>query len=68
MEYFCDNPECVAHVMVEDGRTSLRLSMSILLNYKELHRHDYVTKYGKNMSFCTNCAKAIQMVIAEEQL
>jgi hypothetical protein len=44
MEYFCDNPECIAHLMVENKYHSLRLLMPTQSNYKELHNRDYITK------------------------
>jgi hypothetical protein len=65
MKYFCDNPECIAHVMVEDIHYSLRLPMSTPFNYKELRSHDYVTKNGKHFSLCTICSAAIDMIMSE---
>lgn len=68
MKYFCDNPECIAHVMVEDECYTIRLPMSTPYNYKELWRHEYTMENRDPIALCTTCARAVQMFAVEEQL
>ena len=56
--YFCDNPECEAHVKVEvtEHRVFVR---DETLEVKELRKEHFRTEQGKRLGFCHVCASAI---------
>jgi hypothetical protein len=60
--YFCDNPECEAHVKVEvtEHRVFVR---EATLEVKELRNEHFRTEQGKRLGFCHVCASAIKMFI-----
>ena len=60
--YFCDNPECLAHVQVDITINIITVFIGSGLETRELIKRKYVARNRKVMEFCHVCASAIETV------